>query len=210
MKIALFGGTGRTGRPFIDQALAQGHQITALVRDPAKLTVQNPNLTVVKGDVTNPADVQRVVQGADAVVLAIGHTGKSTPRTMMAQAATNVVNAMKAAGVKRVITLTGAGVSAPQDKPGFVDHVFKFLLKTINPDVLADSENHAHIIGASGLDYTIVRGPRLTEGPHTGRYQVGWAGQGMKTQISRADVADFMLKQVTARDYIGLMPMVSD
>ena len=108
------------------------------------------------------------------------------------------------------MTLTGAGVDAPQDKPKFINHVIKFALKTMAGTVLADAEQHAKVLQDSNLDWIIVRGPMLTEGPHTGKYRVGWVGINTGARISRADVADFMLKQVTDNTYVHQAPMVSD
>jgi putative NADH-flavin reductase len=208
MKLVIFGATGRTGIPLVEQALAAGHEVVAFVRTPSKLTIQHPNLRVVQGDSTDGAAVSRAVQGADVVISALGHS-KNSPRTMMADSARQIVAAMKQHGVQRVITLTGAGVGAPEDKPKPVNHVIKFLLKTLSPQVLADSEEHVRIIRESGLDWTVVRGPMLTEGAHTGNYRVGWVGVNTGARISRADVADFMLKVVSGGTYLRQMPMVS-
>jgi len=173
------------------------------------LTLTHPCLRVVAGDSTDAAAVGKAIQGTDAVVVALGHS-KNSPRTMMADSARHIIAAMKQYGVRRIITMTGAGVSAPEDQPKLMNHVIKFLLKTISPQVLKDSEDHVQIIKDSGLDWTVVRGPMLTEGAHTGNYRVGWVGVNTSARISRADVADFMLKQVNANDYVRKMPMVSD
>jgi putative NADH-flavin reductase len=209
MKLAVLGATGRTGIPLIQQALDAGNEVVALARTPSKMPIQHDRLKVVQGDAMNAADVEKVVSGADAVLVAIGHT-KDTPRNMQAVAARNIVNAMKKSGVRRLIALTGAGIAAPQDKPKLFNHLIKLALLTLSPGVYRDSLDYSRIIRESGLDWIIVRGPMLNEGPRTGSYRVGWVGVNTGSRISRADLADFMLKQARENTFLHQMPMVSD
>ena len=208
MKLAIFGGTGKTGKPLVEQALAQGHQVTALVRTPSKLPIQSDDLILVQGDATDPYDVDRVIIGADAVLSALGHA-KGSPDDVQTVATEHIVTAMKRRGVERIVSLTGAGVKDPNDEPKLADKVIRFLLKTFAGRVLEDAKNHAEVLRKSGLQWTIVRGPRLTNGPHTGEYRVGYVGKNSSTQISHADTADFMLKEVTDNAYIHKAPVVS-
>ncbi len=209
MELAVFGASGRTGRPLVQQALDAGHDVIALVRTPATFPLKHERLTVVQGDALNAAEVDEVVQGADAVVSVLGQSKKS-PEDLQTVATKNIVAAMEKYGITRIVSLTGAGVDAPQDKPKLINHIIKFALKTMQGSVLADAEQHAKILQNSTLDWVIVRGPMLTEGPYTGKYRVGWVGINTSARISRADVADFMLKQVTDNSYVHKAPMVSD
>ena len=209
MKLAIFGATGRTGMPLVKQALEQGNEVVALVRDPAKLSLQNERLTLVRGDVMNAADVEKAVQGSDAVLSVIGQR-KDSPEDMQTVATRNIVAAMQKCGVRRIISLTGAGVDAPEDQPKFSNHLIKTALKLLSGKVLKDAQGHAQVLHDSGLDWTIVRGPMLNEGPYTGKYRVGWVGVNTSARISRADLADFMLKQVSDETYRQKMPMISD
>ncbi len=209
MELAVFGASGRTGRPLVQQALDAGHDVIALVRNPATFPLKHERLTVVQGDAMNAADVDEVVQGADAVLSVLGQT-KNSPKDMQTVATKNIAAAMQKYGITRLVSLTGAGVDAPQDKPKFINHVIKFALKTLSGAILADAEQHAKVLQNSTLDWVIVRGPMLTEGPYTGKYRVGWVGVNTGTRISRADVADFMLKQVTDNTYLHKAPMISD
>jgi putative NADH-flavin reductase len=209
MKLAIFGATGRTGLPLVRQALESGHNVVVLVRDPARLTVQNERLSVVRGDSTNAEDVEKTVQGADAVLSVLGQS-KNSPKDLQTVSMRNIVAAMQKYHVRRLVSLTGAGVDAPQDKPRVANHLIKFALKTLSGHVLKDGQQHAEVIKNSELDWIIVRGPMLTEGPHTGKYRVGWVGVNTSARISRADVADFMLKQVSDNTYLHQMPMISD
>lgn len=209
MKLAIFGATGRTGRPLVQQALEAGHEVVALARRPEALPIQHERLTVIQGDAMNVADVEKTVQGADAVISVLGHS-KDTPREMQAVALRHIVAAMKKYGVRRLVDLTGAGVRTPEDRPKLVDRLMVALLKAISGAVLQDGINHVAVIRESGLEWVVVRVPRLMDGPRTGTYRVGWVGVNSGTRINRADVADFLLKQATTdTTYLHQMPMVS-
>ena len=210
MKLAVFGATGRIGIPLVQQALDSGHDVVAFVRTPSKMPIQHERLTLVQGDAMQAADVEKAIAGADVVLSALGHT-KNTPSDMQTVATKHIIAAMHKHGVKRLISLTGAGLAAPQDKPKPINHVIKFALKTLAGKVLEDAENHAKLIRtADDIEWVIVRGPMLTEGPHTGNYRVGWVGVNTGARISRADVADFMLKQTQDDTYLHQAPMISD
>lgn len=208
MRIAVFGATGRTGRHLVRAALADGHEVVALVRDPDKLEVGREVVCVVEGNVLIPSSVEETVAGADAVLSALGHT-RTSPKDVQARGTKNIVDAMRDNGVRRIVSLTGAGVRDPEDRPKTVDRLFSGLLKLLQRDVLEDAERHAEIIRESGLDWVIVRAPRLTYGPATGRYRVGYVGEDSGTRISRADVADFMLRALADDSWVGRMPMAS-
>lgn len=208
MKLTIFGATGRTGRPLVAQALAAGHEVTVLVRDPARLSNRHPALTVIAGDVLEATDVERAIVGADAVLSALGQV-KGSPKNLLTVATGHIVAAMQKHGVRRLVSLTGAGVSAPQDQPKLINHLIKFALVTLSGDVLRDAEAHAEIIRKSDLEWVLVRGPMLTEGERTGQYRVGWVGVNTGPRIGRGDVADFMLKQANGTSYLRQAPMIS-
>ena len=207
MHLALFGATGRTGRPFLDQALAAGHTVTALARTPSKLT-DRAGLAVVGGDVLDPDAVGRVVEGADAVVLTLGPT-KGAPDDMMTTAAQNVIAAMQSHGVRRVVTETGAGVSDPKDPGGFGPAFMGGVMKLVAGKLLADSKGHVDAFRRSGLDWTAVRAPRLTNDPRTGDYETGYLSMGPGHSVARADVADYMLRLATSSEAVGQAPMIT-
>jgi putative NADH-flavin reductase len=209
MKLTIFGATGRTGRPLVQQALAADYEVTAFVRDPAKLGFTHEKLTVVQGDAMDAAAVERAVAGADVVLSALGPV-KDSPQGTQTKATEFIVAAMQKHGVKRLISLTGGGVAAPEDQPKLINHIIKFALKTLAGDVLKDGEGHSDVIKRSGLEWVIVRGPVLTDDPPSGKIRVGWVGVNTGTRLSRADLADFMLQQVTNDSYLGKMPMISN
>jgi putative NADH-flavin reductase len=208
MKIIVFGASGRTGVQIIEQALASGHQVTAFVRTPSKVTLQDKNLTLFLGNVTDPAAVEKAVVGQDAVVSALGPTRPPVPG-MMETAAKNITAAMKKAGIRRLVSTTGAGVRDPEDRPKLVDTLIKGLLTLLSREVLEDSEANVRVIRATDLDWTIVRFPMLRDGSHTGKYRVGYIGRDSGSQITRADGADFVVKEVSDGKYIRKAPIVS-
>ena len=208
MKLTIFGATGRTGRYLVEQALAAGHEVTAFLRDPAKLAVQHERLRIAEGDIADAARVEEAVAGADAVVSALGPT-KNSPPTMLTVGWQNILAAMRKHGVQRLVTLTGAGVSVPGDPPSLGRTVMLTLLKRIAPQILEDSQRSVDLIRSSDRDWTVVRAPRLKDGPRTGKYRSGTMQLGPRASISRGDVADFLLKQAGDRTYARQAPMVS-
>lgn len=209
MRLAIFGATGRTGRHLVEQALGLGHEVRALARDPGKLPLSHERLTVVQGSAEDAERVDETVRGTDAVLSALGHT-KTSSKEVQTRATENILAAMRRHGVRRLVSLTGAGVPDPEnDAPKLFNRAMSLLLRRLQPDVLADAERHAELIRESGLDWVIVRGPMLTDGPRTGNYRVGYVGKGTGARIGRGDVADFMLKQASDEAYLRQLPMIS-
>lgn len=208
MNLTIFGASGKTGKQLVTQALDAGHTVTAFVRNPARLGIQHERLRVVQGDGADEVAVARAVEGADAVISALGPV-KDAPDGIQTAATKAIVAAMEQHGVRRLVSLTGAGVAAAEDRPKLINHLIKFALKTLAGSVLRDGEGHAEVIKGSALDWVIVRGPVLADGPHTGKYRVGWVGINTGSRITRADLADFMLTQVSDNTYLRKLPMVS-
>lgn len=194
----------------LERSLAAGHHVKALVRNPAALTIASDQLQVFQGDATDRMAVRQTVAGSDAVLNLIGHV-KGSPKTLQADATRAMIDAMKTHEITRIITLSGGGLRGEQsDRPGPMDAVMRFLLKTMAGHVLDDSERHLEVLKESGLEWTVVRGPRLTERPGKGSYRVGWVGVDTGMQISRDELADFILTQVDDRAFIHRMPFVTE
>jgi putative NADH-flavin reductase len=208
MRIAIFGASGRTGRPLVEQALAAGHEVRALVRDPSKLRIRHKRLAVIRGDVLDSAKVEKTIAGTDAVLGALGQTKGSTSE-VQTQGTENIVAKVERHGVRRLVSLMGVGVRDPRNEPKLADRAVTFLLRRLQPNVLEDGVRHAEVIKTSGLEWVIVRGPRLTEGPKKGEYRVGMVGKNSETRISRADLTEFMLGQLTVDTHLRQMPVVS-
>lgn len=208
MKIVLFGASRGTGLQVLEQALKAGHIVTAFVRSPDKFTLQHANLRLVQGDVMDALAVEKVISGQEAVISTLGAT-RPPIAGMMEIAARNIVNAMKANGVHRLVSTTGAGIRQVEDQPKFIDRFISFLLNILAKQVVLDSIANVKVIQASDLDWTIVRFPRLVDGLHTGNYRAGYMDKVSSSQLSRADAADFILKELTGRKWLRKLPMVS-
>lgn len=208
MRVVVFGSSGRTGRRLVEQALERGYEVTAFARDAGGVPARRERLRVMTGDVMDAKAVDEAVVGQDAVLIALGHTRTST-KDVHESGAANIVAGMKKHGVRRVVSVTGAGVRDPKDEPKLLDRVIVAALKLLRRDVLEDAERHAEVLRKSGLDWVIARGPVLNDGPRTGRYRVGVVGKNSGSRISRSDLADFMLDQLADDAYLRAAPMVS-
>jgi putative NADH-flavin reductase len=208
MKILIFGATGGTGRELVRQALEAGHAVTAFVRDPAKIAdIQHPSLAFISGDVLNVEDVGSSVAGHDAVLFAVGAGPKRT--TIREQGTRNVIEAMQANGVRRLVCLSSFGVGDSRgDLPFFTRYVVVGLFLR---HAFADHERQEALVRECALDWTLVRPPHLKDGARTGTYQHGLALQygNIRGWIARSDLADFMLKQLHDDTYIRQAPRVS-
>jgi len=190
MKLAVFGGTGRVGSRIIEYALAEGHTVRALVRDPSKVEAR-AGLEVVAGDVLNPADVERTIAGADAVISGLGGAGVENPGDAQSQGMRNIVSAMQKLGVRRVLGVAGGGIlnsvngGLRHDQPSFPD-VFK--------KVSAKHKEAWHAMRDSGLDWTMVATGDIVPGERTGVYRSleEFLPKGAR-KISVEDVADFLM-----------------
>lgn len=208
MKIVVFGASGGTGMEVVKQALEAGHTVTAFVRSPEKFEMTHPGLSVFQGDAMDAEAVEKAIAGQDAVVSTLGPTRPPVPH-MMETSARNIVAGMKKHGVSRIVSTTGAGVRQPEDQPKIVDRFFGFLLNLLAKEVVLDSAANVRVIQKSGLDWTIVRFPRLVDGKHIGQYRIGYVGRGSGALVSRADGANFVLKELVGKKWKGKLPVVS-
>lgn len=208
MKIVAFGASGRMGIKVVEQALEAGHNVTAFLRTPSKIAIQHPNLTLFQGDVMDAAAVENALAGQEVVFSVLGPTRPPVPG-MMETAAKNIISAMRKHGIRRIISTTGAAVPQPEDQPKVADRLINALLNMIDKNFVVDSSANVKLIQASDLDWTIVRFPRVMDGARTGKYRVAYLGNDSGTQISRADGADFVLKELTEKKWLRKAPVVS-
>jgi putative NADH-flavin reductase len=200
MRVLIFGATGATGRYLVSQGLEQGCQVTAFARDPSSLTTNHPNLTIVKGDLSDGNSIANALNGVDAVISVLGNDTRKAlfkPSHIISHSLPNIISAMQQGGVERLVFVTSFGVSAN------MFWLEKLLLKTLLGNLFADLPLQETLIKESGLNWTIVRPARLTNGPKTGEYRSGdiYIYIHPFTSISRVDVAAFLLEEVVSSEY---------
>jgi putative NADH-flavin reductase len=200
MKLLVFGATGGTGLQTVEKALAQGHQVTAFVRRPEAMTVQHTNLTVVQGDIQDKTAVLKAMPGHDAVVSALGT--RSGP-AILPEGTRNILDAMKVRGLRRSLWVSsfGAGESLKQMSWLAQNLIVKGFLR----EAIKEKDLQEAIIRASDGDWIIARPGVLTDGPATGVYRVIGSDSKEKVgrpSISRADVADFLVKNLSDATYV--------
>ncbi len=204
MNIAIFGATGGTGRHLVDQALAAGHHVTALARTPASLPLTHGRLRVVRGDVRDPDQVADTIAGQDAVASALGPHRRG-PVSLCTDALANVLPAMARHGVRRLVVLSayGAGDSHHHD-------LYNRLLWLMQGEKMLDKERMEALIGRSDTEWTILRPAALSNGPRTGRYRLGTDLRiRITSRISRADLADGLLRQLADSTYLRQAPAIT-
>jgi len=210
MKITVFGSSGNVGKLLVDQALAEGYDVIAYARNPSKLTMKHDHLTIVHGELSDEAMIDRAITGADAVISVMGPSGKSKG-TPITHGMKYIIAAMNNHGVRRLIALSTASSKDPNDKLGIKLKAMITLVKTTSPDAYADIVGWSDVIRASNLDWTLVRVLLLNDKPKTGNVKTGYPGRNeLGTPISRADLADFMLKQVKDTKYIRQAPIITN
>lgn len=201
MKLAVFGASGGTGTQVVTQALAGGHQVLAVVRDPSRLAVPgHPNLDVAVADVMRPDAIRDAVAGRDAVISTIGPSRRREERKSAAAApvstrgARSITTAMQATGSsRRLVVVSGTGAFTEGDGP-LMRYVLKPIAWRFLGDAFADFQTMEEVVRASGLDWTVVRPPALTDKPLTGRYRTRREFNvrgGLR--VSRADLAHLIL-----------------
>lgn len=198
MRLTIFGATGATGMELIRQGLTEGHQMTCLVRTPAIAKLPS-EVRQVQGDVRDAEAVAGVISGSDAVLTALG-SATLRKNDLLDQASANILAGMKKSGVLRIILLGAAGAAYGAEKN--MNWIEKLELKIIRSTLLKypflDQAAQEHHLQVSDADYTIVRPPRLTNGPYTGKYRIEADSLPRAAKsIARADVADYMLKQLS-------------
>jgi putative NADH-flavin reductase len=191
MKITVIGSTGKTGIEIIKKALSEGHKVTAFLRDPTKLDINDDNLNIVQGDIFAPESITKAIENQDSVIIALGtgqSLGKSTVRSI---GTSNTINVMKKENVNRLVVVSAMGVGESwKDMSLFNRFFFATLLKNSR----ADHEAQEQFIKKSELDWTIIRPSGLTDDPGTGQYDFGAGVKSKTSRIARADVAHLILE----------------
>ena len=203
MKLTVFGASGGIGTELVRQGLDAGHHVTSVVRETSRLAVEpHPNLKVVVADVMDPVAIAQAVAGREAVLSALG-TRVSGPTTVNSDGARSIIQAMQDAGVRRLLMVSVAGIHTKGDDP-FTRFVVKPILGQILRHSFADVRQMETLVRNSGLDWTLVCPPRLTNGKFSGKVRSN-AERNVRGgfTIARADVAAYLLGAVQADELVG-------
>lgn len=200
MRVTVFGATGGTGKQVVDQALAAGHKVTAVARDPEAVPGDRDGLTVVRGDVFDPESVAAAIAGSDAVVSVLGVADRKQPTTVYSQGVGNMLAAMADGGPRRIIALSADGVEPNPNVNIGQRLVMALVVARMFRHQYKDMLEMERVLAGSGLDWTAVRPPRLSDGEHTGDYRTATEPLKDSSTISRADLADYVVSRLEDAD----------
>lgn len=208
-RLLIVGATGGTGRQLVARALERGYAVTAFVRDPSRLQVEHPHLTVARGDVLDGASVEAAMRGQDAVVSALGHRRYFSLARVLSRGTRNVLRAMETQGVRRLVCQTSLGIGDSAWRMG-LPYTF-FTIPVVLPLYFWDKTRQERLIAESPVEWVIVRPGALTNAGRRGRVRHGRrVGSVLWTvRVSRADIAEFMLDQLTSDAYLRSAPDVA-
>jgi putative NADH-flavin reductase len=204
MKLVVFGATGGIGSKVVEQALAAGHEVTAVARNPSAITLRHERLQVIQGDVLKPDTIRDSIVGKDAVVSALGARDLKLT-TIYSEGVANIMQAMQTANVRRILCISASGL-----KPGiWWQRLASIILWRVLNHMYTDLVRMESEVTASNLDWTILRPPQLTNGPRTGHYQSVVNRQLTRgSKISRADTADYIVNHLNDKaTYRGLVEL---
>lgn len=209
MNILIIGGTGKTGRELIKQSLEKGYLVTALVRKPKKLRIRDSNLRVVQGNVLQPQSIEQAFKGQEAVLCALGHKRFFLKTQILSKGTTNIIQAMRNQGVKRIICITALGINDSKYRLGLYYTIFT--IPIILYFYFKDKAKQESLLESSNLRWTIIRPAQFIPGKKRGIYKHGpEVGHYILTKlISRADVAHFMLEELQHSKYLHQKPGIS-
>jgi len=198
LNILVIGANGGIGKQAVEIALQAGHKVIALLRNPAKLAITHPNLQIIKGDVMSPETFEDYLEGKDAVISALGTNTIRKPTILYSEGNKNLLKAMKKKGVRRAFFILASAIEISPVLPFYVRLAEKYIVQKILRHMYDDLLLMEDIIKETDIDWTIMRPPRLTDKPATGKYRFA-INSFLKNclSISRADVAHFMINNIT-------------
>lgn len=197
LKVAIIGATGGTGKAVVENALAAGYEVVAVARRPDALKIQNNKLEIRRGDIFEPNSIYDALSGADAIVSAIGIGRAKEPTRFFSEGITNIIAAMKKAQTRRLICVGASGYIDSPAHPLWMRLMMEKVVRKLLYHSYEDMRRMEEIVKDSDLDWTIVRPPRLTNGRRMGFYRVQKGVVIGGAKISRADVADYIVKNLS-------------
>jgi len=217
MKVLIFGATGPTGRNLVTYALEKGHDVTAFARNPAGLKMhEEEGFRIFTGDVLQPKTVDRAMVDQQAVLCAIGPRARTgtgeTPSNVVSVGTRHILEAMERVGTKRLVSLSSVGVGDSRGKRqagplfGFFQELI--LVPLFLKREFADKELQEELVRESATEWVIVRPTSLVDRPARGQFRVSVTGETVPGRIARADVAAFMVDQLTSNQYLRKAPVI--
>jgi putative NADH-flavin reductase len=210
MKIAVFGSTGTCGQLIVKYALDKGYKVVAFARNPSKLMIDNINLKIVKGELSDKFAIEEAIKDVDAVVSILGPKG-NVKNTELSDGYANIISAMKKFNVKRIVAMGTASCTDPEDKYVFKFRLLVAIVKSLIPGAYREIVRIGEVLRNSSVDWTLVRVALLTNGKATGIFRTGYYGKGtLGLTLSRADLASFLVDQTDNDTYIQKAPAISN
>ncbi len=209
MRIAVFGASGGIGKFVVRRALKQGYRVNAYVRNPSKLDITHANLNIIQGQLNEYNKIKQAIEGCDAVISVLGVPMKFTYKSMDTLNGTkNIVKAMCELKVSRIITWATPSVKFSKDKKSFITIVPSIMASIFLPKAKKEIIAIADLLQQNNLDWTIVRFMAPKNTAFTGEVKVGFGDTKTSFNISREDIAEFMLQQTTSLEYLYSMPII--
>jgi putative NADH-flavin reductase len=205
-KVAVLGGTGKAGHYVINELIKQGYSVKMLVRNPDKAPGKNPLIEVVTGSAKNYVTMQYLLTGCNAVISTLGPS--KSEQNICSIAVGHITKIMTHTGIKRYVEIAGLAIETPEDKKGFLTRFIVKIIRTFFRRIAEDRQKVYSLLTASKLNWTIVRCPmiELTDSRRTLKIK---AEDSPGRKVSAADLADFLVKQITDDHYFGKCPFVS-
>lgn len=207
MKVIIFGASGNIGSRLTREMLARGHTVTAFIYGPSPFK-KRERLHVIQGDVHSAEDVDKAVRGQDVVLSALGSWGTPS-KDILSSAMTHVIPAMRKYKIKRIVSLTGADARDLGDKPNLLQKFTHTLFGTIAAPIMRDGEEHIRLLRKSGLDWTVVRSPVMSNRGRSGSFRLSVRLPMPWSAIHRNDVVMAMIGLAESRDYVKQSPVIS-
>ena len=211
MDVTVFGATGKIGHLVVEQLLEAGHHVRALVRSPGKLRVEDEHLEVIVAELDDAPAIRKAVDGADAVISALGPAIDPFLRSgPLTEATRTIVAAMHESGVRRLIALATVSVPDPRDRPGLIDRLVPVGIGLLIPGALREIQGISEVVSTSELDWTLARITAPIDIPTNGTLRAGFLGGDVGAPMARTDVAAFLVDQLTDDRFVAASPAISN
>jgi putative NADH-flavin reductase len=212
VKVTVFGATGKIGALVVSRLLEDGHQVTAFVRSPGKLGVAAAAVDVVAAELTDADAIREAVEGADAVISALGPPIDPFVRgTPLTDGTRRIVAAMHECGVRRLVALATVSVPDPRDRPRLLDRLVPIGIGLLIPGALREVQGISEVVATSELDWTVARIFAPIDVPANHTLRAGFLGRDpVGVEMSRTDIAGFLVDQVSSDDFVGAAPAISN